>query len=64
MGREKAEYRDNLEDLLAYFAGRRLLTVSDVARYTGRSRCWVRDNLMPGMQDISAATLARRLCAP
>lgn len=64
MAREKADYRDNLEDILAFFEGRRLYNISDVARYTGRSRRWVAQNLMPGMADISAATLARKLCAP
>lgn len=41
MGREKPEYRDNLEDILSFTEGRRILTVADVARYTGKDRRWV-----------------------
>lgn len=35
MSREKVGYRENLEDVLEFFGGRRLLTVADVKAYTG-----------------------------
>jgi len=35
MSREKQGYRENLQDILEFFGGRRLLTVSDVKAYTG-----------------------------
>ena len=33
MPREKETYRDTLADIVEFFNGRRLLTVSDVTRY-------------------------------
>lgn len=62
MPREKEAYRDNFEDLLQYFEGRRVLTVSDVARYTGHSYKWVKKKYpFDKTGDISIATLARAL---
>ena len=66
MGREKPAYRDNLEDILEFTDGRRLLTLAEVARYLGKDRRWVLDNIFKpcdkSTQDgISAMTLARRL---
>ena len=59
MSREKAAYRQNLEDILTFTGGRRLLSMSDVRQYTG-----LKDNrsvkkhfpIVDGY--ISAATLA------
>lgn len=35
MAREKATYRDNLEELRSRFPGRELISVPDAARYLG-----------------------------
>lgn len=64
MGRELPDYRSVLEDILASNSGRRVLTTSEVVRYTNRSRAWVEKNLMPsGETEILAHALARRMCA-
>lgn len=63
MSREHPAYRDNLEDLLTFFGGKRVLSIKEVARYTGKDCRWVKTHL--GFQDqncISVPTLARRLC--
>ena len=36
MSREHPAYRDNLEDLLTFFDGKRVLSIKEVARYTGK----------------------------
>lgn len=62
MALEAPGYRENLADLLEFFNGRRMLTLTDVCRYTGRDRRWVRERL--GVQPktgVSVPTLARRL---
>lgn len=64
MGREKQCYRDNLEDILTWSGGKRVLLVSEVVAYTGMSRPWVERHVFEGIKvkdGISAATLARRL---
>ena len=38
MSREHPAYRDNLEDLLTFFDGKRVLSIKEVARYTGKDR--------------------------
>lgn len=60
----ESAFAENLRDILAFFDGRRLLSVADVRRYTGlgdartvKRRFPFRDNY------ISAATLALCLCA-
>lgn len=59
---ELLTYRDNLEDILKFSKGSRVLTVSDVSVYTGRDRRWVQKHLgVEPRRGISAATLARRL---
>lgn len=35
MPRERTGYRENLQDILEYFGGKRLLTMGDVKNYTG-----------------------------
>lgn len=62
MSREREVYRDNLEDILTFTDGKRLLTITDVRRYTGlrddraiKKRFPFRDGY------ISAPTLARCL---
>lgn len=45
MAREKATYRDNLEQLNVAFPDKQALTVADTASYLGCSRQAVYDNL-------------------
>ena len=59
MAREKPTYRLELEQILAFFPGKRLLTISDVAKYLGRSRNWVRENVT--REDVSTIWLANWL---
>lgn len=35
MSRERSGYRENLQDILEFSGGHRLLTVADVKKYTG-----------------------------
>lgn len=63
MGREAEGYRDQLEDILDYFGGKRLLTISDVARYLGRKRETVAKHLNISAEGITAPMLARKLVA-
>lgn len=62
MAKEPAAYRNVLEDLLAFFDGKRLLTVVDVARYTGRTREWCKARYaIDPKAGISTAVLAYKL---
>ncbi len=63
MGREKEGYRDELEQLLDHFGDRRVLSVADVARYTGRDRRWCQRiyGIDPD-KVITVVGLARVLC--
>jgi len=62
MAREPAAYRDNYEDLLAFFGGKRLLSISDVAQYTRKSRAWCKKHFgIDPILGISVPTLARKL---
>lgn len=62
MPREKEAYRDNFEDLLNFFDGKRVLTITDVCNYTRHSYRWVKKRYPFTKQgDISVATLARAL---
>lgn len=63
MPKEPAAYRDNLEDILAYTNGRRLVTQKEVAEYLGRNVKTVRRVYGVGKDGISAPTLARMLSA-
>lgn len=63
MPREPYAYRDNLEDLLSFFGGKRLLTIKDVAQYTGRTEKWCKKRFqIDPSKRISVPTLARMLC--
>lgn len=62
MSRELPAYRDNLQDILEFSGGKRLLNIADVKNYTGlcdyraiKKRFPFRDGY------ISAATFARCL---
>lgn len=59
--REKATYRDNLEDLLAFTGGGRLLNLSQVAKYLGIDRRTAEKRYQIGKEGITAPTLARML---
>lgn len=62
MSKERTAYRDNLEDLLAFFDNKRLLTVTDVSTYTGRDPRWVKTRFgFTAKTGISIPTLARKL---
>lgn len=66
MAKEKPAYRDNLEDILEYTEGRRMLTLAEVARYLGKDRRWVEEFVFKPCgkkckDGISAMTLARQL---
>ena len=58
----KDSYQDNLEELLRFFDGKRVLTISDVTRYTRRNREWVRKRFgIEPRKGISIVNLAREL---
>lgn len=66
MPKEKPAYRDNLEDILEFTEGRRLLTLAEVARYLGKDRRWCEEKIFKPCgktvkDGISAMTLARQL---
>lgn len=61
MSREAAAYRDNLEDILEFTRGRRLLSLKEVAQYLGRDPKTIRRTLGVDKHGISAPTLARML---
>lgn len=60
MAREAPTYRDELEEILKFFGGKRILTISDVARYLGRTRDWTREKF--GVcGDVTVVALAHKL---
>lgn len=59
MAREKPNYRYTLEDILGFTGGKRLLNVSDVARYTGKGAAWCRKHVPFQDGHITAVALAR-----
>lgn len=62
MPREKPAFRDNLEDILTFFGGRRMLTITDVREYTGLMDVRTIKRHFPFRGNmISAVTLARCL---
>ena len=62
MPRERIGYRENLQDLLEFFDGRRLLSIADVKAYTGLADDRTVKNRFPFTgRYISAATLALHL---
>lgn len=59
MSREKAAYRQNLEDILTFTGGRRMLSIQDVRQYTGFKDNRSVKRRFPFVNGyISAATLA------
>ena len=60
---KETEYRDNLAELKAFFGERRLVTATDVARYTGRDKRFVAVLYQIPPTGITLPTLARRMCS-
>ena len=60
---EHPEYRNNLEQVLAFSNGRQMLTVGEVKQFTGIRHYQTIHKRFPFVGGyISAATLARRMC--
>jgi len=63
MSREKEGFRDNLERLDAFFPGKEMLTVKDVARFEGCCRQTAsRRYRYNAHKLISKADYARQIC--
>lgn len=63
MARERAGFRENLQDILEFSGGKRLLNLSDVRAYTGIQDNRTLKRRFPFDDGcISAATLALHLC--
>lgn len=58
MPRENETYRLELEQILSAFGNKRILSVTDVAGYVGRSRKWCRDHLGIDGDGVTAVKLA------
>ncbi len=61
MPREPTAYRDNLEDILAFTGGKRLLTQKEVSSYLGKDPRYIKKVFGVEKDGISAPTLARML---
>lgn len=61
MPREPETYRQHLEDILKFFDNKRILSVSDVATYLGKTRNWTREHLGITSAGITAVSLANKL---
>ena len=61
MPRELPGYRDQLEDILVFTNGNRILTKEEVQAYTGKSRNWCEKYLEVKKGGITAQSLARKL---
>lgn len=59
MAREKETYRAELEEILRYFGERKILTVTDMTKYLGKSREWVQAHI--SNKPITAVQLAYAL---
>ena len=59
MPRERTGYRENLQDILEFFGGKRMLSVKDVLEFTGFADSRTAHKRFPFSDGyISAATLA------
>jgi hypothetical protein len=58
MPREPETYRLELEQILAAFGSKRILSVTDVAGYLGRSRKWCREHLGISGDGVTSVKLA------
>lgn len=62
MPKEMDGYRDELEQILKFFDGKRVLKATEVARYTGKSDDWCRAKFgITAGHPISATQLARAM---
>lgn len=61
MPRELPGYREQLEDILTFTNGQRVLNKQEVQAYTGRSRNWCEKYLGVKKGGITAQSLARKL---
>ena len=61
MPRELPGFRDQLEDILSFSNGNRILTKEEVQIYTGQRRNWCEKYLAVGKGGITAHVLARKL---
>lgn len=61
MPREPETYREHLEDILTFFGNKRILSVTDVAKYLGKTRNWTRDHFGISKDGITAVSLANKL---
>lgn len=60
---ESFAYRDNLEQVLAFSAGKQMLSIKEVMAFTGIQHYTTMHRLFPFSNGyISAATLARCMC--
>lgn len=61
MARELDSYRDNLEDILQFTGGKRLLSLKDVSEYLGICCNTARTRYGVTKDGITAPALARKL---
>ena len=54
-------YRPVLEDILAYTGGKRMLNITQVAKYVGHKREWVMEHMGVTAEGITAMALAAKL---
>jgi len=59
MPREAESYRPELEQIIAHFPGKMVLTTKEIMEYTGKSRHWLENRNMLG--EMTAAQLALAL---
>ncbi len=58
MAREKPTYRLHLEQIRERFAGKTILTRTEVMEYTGKGRTFLDSHGFKGKRDITAVELA------
>ncbi len=61
--KERPEYRDNMEALIAFSGGKMLLSATEVARYCGIDRRTAIKRYEIQKDGITIPTLARRMSA-
>lgn len=61
MAREKENYRLELEQVLAHFGGKHIISFSEVMAYTGRGYKWVSNHLDIPHDGCTAVQLAQAL---
>ena len=61
MAREKENYRLELEQVLAHFGGKHIISFSEVQEYTGKGYKWVSNHLDIPHDGCTAVQLAHAL---